>query len=170
MIATSKIQSFKKWLEARGCEIFPVTNEYELLRFKGKETGVVYSSGKTSNQYTRHAFFCFSNPSEKWDGAPIKELRQTTYRKEKRKLLERDGDICFLCGLKLFEDITIEHLIALASGGKNSLDNMVLMHRKCNELSGTLPISEKVKLALNNRLNLTKTDKPNATCGKKLTV
>ena len=49
------IEKFSKWLTDRGAEILPLTNEYELLRFKGREVGVLYKSGKTSNSYTNHA-------------------------------------------------------------------------------------------------------------------
>lgn len=33
------VEKFKIWLAQRGCEILPPTNQYEILRFKGKETG-----------------------------------------------------------------------------------------------------------------------------------
>lgn len=51
------------------------------------------------------------------------------------------------------DDITVEHLIALSCGGKNDLSNMVLAHQKCNQEVRNLPISEKVKVAIKNRIN-----------------
>ena len=51
------------------------------------------------------------------------------------------------------DDITVEHLIALSCGGKNDLSNMVLAHQKCNQAVLNLPISEKVKVAIKNRIN-----------------
>lgn len=151
MINIQKIESLKKWLQDRGCEILPNTNEFEVLRFKGKETGVYYSSGKTSNKYAEHAYICFLT-NKKWNGGPVNVGRNPNYKKEKISLLERDGTCCFLCNKELGEDITIEHLIPLSSGGKNHLSNMVLMHEKCNKQVGNLPIVEKVKLAIINRL------------------
>jgi hypothetical protein len=153
MINIKDIQYFSKWLQDRGCEILPTTNEYEVLRFRGKETGVFYTSGKTSNKYANNAYIAFKS-NKKWDGGPVSVGRCSSYKKEKQILLVRDGFDCFLCGKPLGEDITIEHLIALSSGGKNVLANMVLMHQKCNSEVGNKPISEKVKMAILKRIQL----------------
>lgn len=153
MINIKDIESLKKWLQDRGCEILPNTNEFEVLRFKGKETGVFYSSGKTSNQYANKAYIAFKTNSY-WNGGPVNIGRKSDYKKEKINLLERDGDCCFYCGKPLGDDITIEHLIALSSGGRNVLANMVLAHQKCNNEVGNKPISEKIKIAINNRIQL----------------
>jgi len=144
------IDNFRSWLILQGAEILPRTNEYEELRFKGKEVGVVYKSGKTSNGYTLNAIKCFLK-KQKWNGRPVNIGRKLGYRKEKMKLLERDGSDCFYCGLPLEDDITVEHIIPLISGGKNILSNMVLCHEKCNQEAGILTIVDKVKLAINKR-------------------
>ena len=144
------IDKFKDWLILNGAEILPKTNEYELLRFKGKEVGVVYNSGKTSNGYTHNAIICFSK-NKKWDGRPINVGRKPGYFKEKKKLIERDGTNCFYCGLPMEDDITLEHLIPLVSGGKNTLSNMVLCHEKCNQEAGVLTIVQKVEIAILKR-------------------
>ena len=145
------IDNFRDWLILQGAEILPKTNEYESLRFKGKEVGVVYTSGKTSNKYTLTAVTCFLK-KKVWNGKPVNVGRKPGYRKEKIKLLERDGSNCFYCGKPLNEDITLEHLLALVSGGKNILSNMVLCHEKCNQEAGILTIVEKVKMAIKLRL------------------
>lgn len=147
------IEKFKKWLTQMGVEVLPVTNQYEALRFKGREVGVYYKSGKVANSYTAEAIKCFRQ-KKKWNGKPINVGRKNTYRKEKAKLIERDGTDCFLCGKPLEEDITLEHLIALSSGGKNNLSNMVLMHEKCNQEVSNAPINEKVNLAITYRKEL----------------
>jgi len=144
------IDNFREWLLLQGAEILPKTNEYESLRFKGKEVGVVYTSGKTSNNYTIHAIKCFLK-KQTWDGKPINVGRNSGYKKEKAKLIIRDGLDCFYCGLPLCDDITVEHLQPLVSGGKNTLSNMVLAHEKCNQEAGILTIVEKVRLAINKR-------------------
>lgn len=144
------INGFKEWLILQGCEILPTTNEYETLRFKGREVGVVYRSGKTSNNYTVHAIKCFLK-KQAWNGRPINIGRKPGYVKEKIKLLERDGNKCFYCGLPLEEDITVEHLLSLVSGGPNTLSNMVLAHEECNQLAGILTIVEKINLAIRMR-------------------
>lgn len=150
MFSLAEKLSFEKWLKDRGCEILPITNEYETLRFKGKETGIFYCTGKTNNDYANKAYMAFKK-NNKWDGQPLNIGRQTSYKKEKEKLIERDGVNCFLCGESLNGDITIEHLIALSSGGKNTLANMVLMHEKCNNFVKNKPINEKVMIAINKR-------------------
>lgn len=147
MINAKDLSKFKLWLQNHGCQILPPTNEWEVLRFRGKETGIFYSSGKTSNQYSNIAYIAYKSNTP-WNGGPIKTERFSTYAKEKNQLLERDGSKCFLCGNELQEDITIEHLIALVCGGKNNLDNMVLMHSDCNNKVGAMPIVDKVKLAI----------------------
>lgn len=152
MIDTQKIESFKVWLQDRGCEILPNTNEYEVIRWRGREVGVIYSSGRTSNSYTSKAWDCFVK-AKQWDGAPIKVGRKGSYMKEKEKLILRDGTRCFYCDGEMNEDITLEHLIAISSGGKNELSNMVLAHEKCNHDVRNKPISEKVKIAIANRVS-----------------
>ena len=145
-------EKFKNWLTARGVEIIPCTNEHEDVRFKGREIGVLYKSGKVANEYTLEAFRCFIE-NKRWDGKPVNTGRYRNYKNEKAKLLQRDGSDCFYCGKSMKDDISLEHLIALSSGGQNSLSNMVLCHEKCNQEVENKPISEKVKLAIKKRLN-----------------
>lgn len=145
------LKKFKAWLEKNGCEILPPSNDYEEIRFKGKETGVIYKTGKYSGRYASNALVCFLS-GKKWNGAPISTGRLQTYVKEKRQLLERDGNLCFYCWKPLGEDITLEHLIPLTSGGQNNLYNMVLAHDKCNHDAGFKPLSVKVKIAVKNRV------------------
>jgi hypothetical protein len=143
-------KKFKDWLKANGAEILPLTNEYETLRFRGKEVGIFYQSGKTNGSYAKNALWCFKH-NESWDGRPISTGRKPSYRKEKRLLLQRDGSNCFYCGKPLNEDITLEHLIPLAQGGLNKLSNMVLAHEACNQEAGHKTIVEKVNAAIAKR-------------------
>lgn len=145
------INKFTDWLSHYGCEILPCSNDYEALRFRGNAVGVVYKSGKTSGLYTDKAILCFKN-NKKWDGRPIKTGRKNSYRRQKAIILKRDGDNCFYCGNPLGDDITIEHLISLSSGGSNSISNMVLAHEGCNQAMNNRPIFQKVQYAINNRL------------------
>jgi len=147
----SELKKFTNWLLGRGAEILPLTNEYEALRFKGKEVGVIYKTGKTSGSYATKAIKCYIK-NKKWDGGPVNVGRKSNYKKEKIELLKRDGRHCFYCGLPLEDDISLEHLISLSSGGKNTISNMVLCHEKCNQEVKNLPISKKVKFAIKNRM------------------
>lgn len=73
--------------------------------------------------------------------------RLNTERKKKvlPKLIERQLELCYLCGKELgppkfhkgdkipkWSSPTIEHLIELCLGGRNTMDNMVAAHNKCN--------------------------------------
>jgi hypothetical protein len=142
---------FKKWLEQNGAEILPNTNEFEWIRFKGSETGVIYTSGKFSNDYAKKAFESYKQ-GKKWDGRPINIGRKKDYAKEKKALIIRDGKSCFYCGNLLEDDVTVEHLISLVSGGPNTLANMVLAHEDCNNLVGNRTVVEKVCYALRKRM------------------
>lgn len=143
---------FATWLQQNGAEILPNTNEYEEIRFKGSEIGVKYKSGKYSNEYAKNAYYCYSK-GKKWNGRPISVGRKNTYVKEKREIIKRDGSDCFYCGNPLNEDITLEHLIPLTSGGLNNLSNMVLAHEECNHKMNHKHLVEKVNYALKTRLN-----------------
>jgi len=145
------LDKFKLWLESNGGTILPKTNEYELVRFKGSEIGVMYKSGKFSGDYAKNTIDSFKK-GKKWNGRPVSYGRSSAYKKEKIALIKRDGTCCFLCGKELDDDITIEHLLALVAGGKNDVSNMVLTHYICNSELSTKPIYEKVKMAIERRL------------------
>jgi hypothetical protein len=61
------LRKFKLWLESNGGTMLPKTNYFELVRFKGAEIGVIYTSGKFSGEYARNTLDCF-NKGKKWDG------------------------------------------------------------------------------------------------------
>jgi len=63
----------------------------------------------------------------------------------KAKIVARDGDRCFYCGLPM-EDPTIEHVLAISRGGKDSITNLVLAHQQCNEFVGAMGVLEKIKV------------------------
>ena len=151
-MTTKELEKFKSWLHNNGAEILPPTNQYELIRFKGTEVGVIYTSGKYSGIFANRTYTEFRN-NKTWSGRPISTGRDKSYVRYKKQLLKRDGDRCFYCGEYLRDDITVEHIQSLVSGGKNTLGNMVLAHEKCNQEAGNLTVSDKVKLAINKRIN-----------------
>jgi len=144
------IDKFKDWIIRQGGEIIPNTSEYELLRFKGKSIGVIYNTRNVSGKFVDISIMEF-HKHKVWSGKPHRVNRKTTYRKQKIKILERDGYKCFYYGERLLDDITIEHLISLTSGGRNILGNMVLAHEKCNQEAGNLSVYQKVDLAIKKR-------------------
>lgn len=50
-------------------------------------------------------------------------------------LSERDGLFCKHCGTT--ESLSIDHVIAIANGGKNVLSNLQILCRSCNSKKGT---------------------------------
>lgn len=149
-MARFNVKKFEGFLKNYGCDILPPSNEYELIRWKGKSVGVVYSTYRTSGQYASNAVSCYKR-NVKWDGGPNKLSRKGSYKKQRAKLRERDGDNCFYCGKPLGEDETFEHILELNQGGKNSISNGVLAHQKCNNDVEGMTVFEKVNYAIKNR-------------------
>ena len=52
----------------------------------------------------------------------------------KLQLLWKYGNRCAICGKKIrnFSDLTVDHIIPRAKGGKNVLSNCQLAHKSCN--------------------------------------
>ena len=144
--------AFREWLEDQGCEILQPTNDYEVIRFRGLETGVLYNSGKASGSYFWEAYGAWKH-KKPWKTKPPSTKRKSSYTKQKRDLIKRDGRGCFYCGLALGDDITVEHLISLTKGGPNNINNMVLAHDECNQKAKNKSLFEKVAMAVSTRLN-----------------
>lgn len=47
-------------------------------------------------------------------------------------LLDLDGDLCYLCVEPLDDRPSVDHVIAIALGGTDTLDNLALTHLRCN--------------------------------------
>lgn len=53
--------------------------------------------------------------------------------KIKKALLERDGEICSICGTKLdFDNISVDHIFPKGLGGGDDLNNLRLVCKSCN--------------------------------------
>lgn len=55
-------------------------------------------------------------------------------RERFRQLVERDGEYCQYCGTT--QNLSIDHVMAIANGGTNDLDNLQLLCRSCNSRKG----------------------------------
>lgn len=56
-------------------------------------------------------------------------------------LLERDGDLCWLCSVPIISreendplGLSIDHVIPVSNGGSNHVSNLRLAHRICNSM------------------------------------
>lgn len=72
-------------------------------------------TGKTEREYTRYAF---------------NRRRKETFT----ALVNRDGEYCQHCGVT--RDLSVDHVLAIANGGGNELNNLQLLCRSCNSRKG----------------------------------
>ena len=163
-----KVGPFAAWLVKMGAQVGTPTNAYEVIRYRAyssggqrAETHIVYAkesgrltfTGKSQAHY--EAFLRGEAVAgmfvSKLDGAPNPSTPKapdapSLSAKRRNKLLARDGDCCWFCGVAMGDDVTIEHLVAKAKGGTNHLENFALAHRACNALAGDKPLIEKIAL------------------------
>lgn len=67
----------------------------------------------------------------------IKVMRLQLKRSEKLRILWRDKFICHICGQKgWWQDMDVDHVIALVNGGGNQEWNKKAAHRLCNRKKG----------------------------------
>lgn len=148
----SDLSKFTKELVAAGAEILAPTNPYEELRFRTRlGVGVIYRSrkGRTWNAEAELAREHLA--AKKGSLAPVEVKGRRKDKGTVNALLKRDGDDCFFCGTELGDDITVEHLVAIAHGGPNHISNLFLAHRQCNFNAGHLSAPEKVDRAIQLR-------------------
>lgn len=76
--------------------------------------------------------------------------RETIYRMLKKK----HGCVpCFVCETHVDpEHATLEHIIPLADGGTDAMDNLAISHRDCNKLRDRMPVGSPEFLALRFRM------------------
>jgi len=155
-LTENKIKKLDAWLRACGCEILPLTNEYEVLRFKSPTgVGVIYHGKKgysVNHTDTQHAINCFLK-GKSWSGK-VKPTKRINGSKLKKQAVDRDGCACFYCNEFLeSKEMTLEHLVSINQGGKNSHSNTVIACYECNKKAGHLTLVEKIKLRDSIRKN-----------------
>lgn len=92
-----------------------------------------------------------SNPEVAPEGPAELEVKRRKRRQDRRqhqatkiaKIKERDGTLCYLCGKPITNgDMTMEHLIPKSKGGSSRVDNLALVHGRCNTRKGDILIEE----------------------------
>lgn len=163
------VANFAAWLAKNGAEIGIPGNAYEVIRYRAyvdggnkpathivyrKETGLLTWTGESKGHYQQFLTGAVLWPDRPRDpdrpflttfptDAAKKRLRGEVTRE---KLIARDGDECWFCGLSMGADVTIEHLVPKAKGGRNMLANYALAHRRCNNDAADLPLVKKIEM------------------------
>lgn len=123
------------------------TNPYETMRFRTKYgVGVVYRGrrGETWNNQAEEARDHLA--ASKGSLAPVQVKGRRRDAGTVNALLIRDGGDCFFCRAALADDVTVEHLVAVAHGGPNHVSNLFLAHEQCNRRAGHLSAPEKIAM------------------------
>lgn len=68
-------------------------------------------------------------------------LTRLSWRRRKKQIGQRDGEICQYCGQQA-PDGQPDHIIPLSKGGTDALDNLVWACRGCNESKGNKTLEE----------------------------
>lgn len=82
-------------------------------------------------------FFDFDAPDEsqvRAERGKARDLRKTRWWQQKTAL-----GLCYYCGEKVpFQDITMDHLVPLARGGRSTKANLVPSCKACNNLKKSM--------------------------------
>ena len=65
-----------------------------------------------------------------------KEIVTHRYRKQRLRVLARDGHMCQLCGTTE-EPFHIDHIVPRSKGGTSDLDNLQVLCKRCNLAKGS---------------------------------
>ena len=73
--------------------------------------------------------------------------------KFRAQLIWENGKRCAICGKKItsLDDLTVDHIVPLARGGKNVIENCQLAHKKCNEAKNDIMPDVYARLMKYNR-------------------
>ena len=150
-----KIKNIKDYLDKIGANLVENSNNsYEVARFVvNDEICVIYQDKKGAfsgnNAIANKVITSFHEKKL----INIQEEKRKPNLKSKfyKKLLERDGNLCFYSCKELTEEnSSIEHLIPLSKGGKNNLDNLVLCLKEENQKMANSTLISKIKYKINN--------------------
>lgn len=64
-----------------------------------------------------------------------------------RTLEETYGKLCFICGKKIKDYATVDHIFPFSKGGATELENLILAHRDCNSSKGAYHPGEMMRWA-----------------------
>ena len=64
------------------------------------------------------------------DYMPVSHLSSKSKKEQRSRMSRRKRRFCAACGTA--QNLTIDHIIPLAKGGKNTLDNLQMLCESCN--------------------------------------
>lgn len=144
----SEMAKFRAAIVAAGGEMLAPTNPYEILRFRTSYgVGIIYRNKRGREAWNIEAKQARDHlKASKGSFAPVKVVGRRRDAATVNALVIRDGASCFFCRLDLGDDITVEHLVAVAHGGPNHVSNLFLAHGECNRRAGHLSAPEKIAM------------------------
>ena len=140
--------TFAAALVEAGGEMLAPTNPYEVMRFRTRYgVGVVYTNKRGGQTWNAEAIKARDHVHARQGSlAPVVVHGRRRDTSTVNRLIIRDGGACFFCGSELADDITVEHLVAIAHGGPNHISNLFLAHAACNQKAGHLSAPEKIAM------------------------
>jgi len=146
---TLALGAFTEWVQAKGGEILSPTNEWEILRYQTSENhvGIIWQNKKglhTFSERVKSDYPVFVREAGLAPTEKTERLLGAVKRKQKSRLLDRDGATCCYCGQFFDDPPTIEHFHSIAGHGNNHDDNCALACQPCNLVMGSLPVVTKI--------------------------
>jgi len=81
-----------------------------------------------------------------FEASPAPQEEEVDYynvRENRRKIFERDEYVCHYCDKQLDQlTATLDHIVAIVAGGKNSSDNLVTACLSCNSRKNRRPVGD----------------------------
>lgn len=114
-----KIKKIKGWLN--GESFWDFRTFVSLERIKEIEENIILSEAYENNKKT-------------YKHKRKQASRHTAKREVRKRIFEKHGDVCAICGSKI--NITIDHIIPVIKGGNNGDDNLRPLCKKCNSSKG----------------------------------
>lgn len=139
------VERFQTYLIDRGAIVMPITNPWEVVRFKTiAGTSVMYTNKKGDITHTGESAMAYDAFKGKKAWRAVDPKRKNL-KSKKSKLANRDGKMCFYCQSKLpFEELTIEHLLNKSHGGNDHDSNLCLACEPCNSTVSNWALTKKM--------------------------
>ena len=74
--------------------------------------------------------------------------RKRLSKTEREAILQQYGGVCYICGWAIEGAFDVDHVIPLAAGGTNEIDNLAPVHKSCHRRKTAekdMPVIAKVR-------------------------